>query len=119
VAAYHAHPEAKKYAPFTARAIEVIRAIPRGKVASYALVAAAAGSPRAARQVVRVLHTLSRIERLPWHRVINSRGSIALKPGSGFEEQKALLESEGVAVGPEGSVDLAKRLWRPRLADPA
>jgi len=50
-----------------------MHAIPRGKVATYAQVAAVAGSPLAARQVVRVLHSLSRAERLPWQRVINSR----------------------------------------------
>ena len=105
----------KAYAPFTERAVAAIRAIPRGKVAAYAQIAAIAGSPHGARQVVRILHTLSRTERLPWHRVINSGGSISLPPGAGFEEQKALLESEGVAVRGDGSIDTKKHLWRPRL----
>ncbi len=115
VAAYHAPQGEKKYAPFTARAVTIIRSIPRGKVASYAQVAALAGSPLAARQVVRVLHTLSRIERLPWHRVINSRGFIALRRGAGFEEQKARLEAEGVRVASDGRIDMGKRQWKPRL----
>lgn len=105
------------YAPFTARTVRVIRAIPRGKVATYGLVAALAGSPLGARQVVRVLHTLSRKERLPWQRVINSRGSISLPRGGGFEKQRALLRSEGVAVTTGGRIDLGKYLWRARLAD--
>jgi methylated-DNA-protein-cysteine methyltransferase related protein len=105
-----------RYAPFTARAIEVMRAIPRGKVATYAQVAAVAGSPLAARQVVRVLHSLSRAERLPWQRVINSRGSISLPRGAGFEEQKALLEVEGVAVKEDGRIDMNKYLWVPRMS---
>jgi methylated-DNA-protein-cysteine methyltransferase-like protein len=105
------------YAPFTARAVVVIRAIPRGKVATYGLVAALAGSPLGARQVVRVLHALSRKERLPWHRVINSRGSISLPRGAGFEKQRALLRSEGVAVTERGRVDFDRFLWKPRLAD--
>ncbi len=50
-------PRPSAYAPFTARAVRVIRAIPRGKVATYGLVAALAGSPLGARQVVRVLHS--------------------------------------------------------------
>jgi alkylated DNA nucleotide flippase Atl1 len=74
-----------RYAPFTARAIAIIRSIPRGKVAAYGQVAGVAGSPLASRQVVRVLHTLSRTELLPWHRVINSAGSISLPRGGGFE----------------------------------
>ena len=105
------------YAPFTARAVRVIRAIPKGKVASYGLVAAVAGSPLGARQVVRVLHTLSRKERLPWHRVINSRGSISLPRGAGFEKQRALLRSEGVAVTPAGKVDMKRHLWVPRIRE--
>ena len=109
-------PLSELYAPFTARAITVIRAIPRGKIATYGQVAGVAGSPLAARQVVRVLHTLSRRESLPWHRVINSAGFIALRPGAGFELQKALLEKEGVRVGPRGKVDMRKHLWVPRLS---
>ena len=93
----------------------IIRAIPKGKVATYAQLAGVAGSPLAARQVVRVLHTLSRVERLPWHRVIGSSGSISLLPGAGFEEQKALLEAEGIAVSEDGRVNLKKYLWKPRL----
>jgi methylated-DNA-protein-cysteine methyltransferase related protein len=105
----------RKYAPFTERAIVVIRSIPRGKVATYAQVAAVAGSPLAARQVVRILHTLSRTEKLPWHRVINSRGSISLPRGAGFEDQKAALEAEGIRVKEDGSIDMKRRLWMPRF----
>jgi methylated-DNA-protein-cysteine methyltransferase-like protein len=106
----------KEHAPFTARALRIIRAIPRGKVATYGLVAAVAGSPLASRQVVRVLHALGRKERLPWHRVINSRGSISLPRGAGFERQRALLQSEGVKVTQTGRVDMRRHLWLPRIA---
>ncbi len=105
----------KPYAPFTVRALAVIRSIPRGKVATYAQVAAVAGSPLAARQVARILHSLSRKERLPWHRVINSRGSISLPRGAGFEQQKAALQRDGVKVKEDGSVDMKRRLWVPRI----
>lgn len=105
----------RTYAPFTARAVRIIRAIPRGKVATYGMVAAIAGSPLAARQVVRVLHSLSRTERLPWHRVINSRGSISLPRGGGFEKQRSLLRAEGVAVTTTGGVDMKRHLWFPRV----
>jgi methylated-DNA-protein-cysteine methyltransferase-like protein len=115
VPAYHDPSEESQYAPFTARAVTIIRSIPRGKVASYGLVATLAGSPLAARQVVRVLHTLSRTEKLPWHRVINSKGAIALRRGAGFEDQKRLLVAEGVKVGPRGQVSMVKYGWRPRL----
>lgn len=98
---------------FHERVIAAIKAVPRGKVATYGQIAAFAGSPRAARQVVRILHSSSRKEKLPWHRIINSQGRISLKPGQGFEEQKARLETEGVLFSIDGGIDLTVFLWRP------
>ena len=98
---------------FEDRAKSVIKAIPRGKVATYAQVAALAGNHRAARQVVRVLHTSSEKDRLPWHRVINSRGGISLGRGRGFEEQKRRLLAEGVCVSRSGRIALEKFQWEP------
>lgn len=89
---------------FEDRAKNAIKAIPRGKVATYAQIAALAGNFRAARQVVRVLHSSSSRDRLPWHRVINSRGGISLKRGRGFEEQRRLLLKEGVRVSRLGRI---------------
>lgn len=88
----------------TARILAVLKALPRGQVTSYGAVAAAAGVPNGARAVVRVLHSMTHTEGLPWHRVVRSDGRIALKPGEGFELQKALLEQEGVFVSPDGRV---------------
>jgi methylated-DNA-protein-cysteine methyltransferase-like protein len=90
-----------------------IKAIPRGKVATYAQIAALAGNHRAARQVARVLHASSDKDRLPWHRVINSRGGISLKRGRGFEKQRRLLIREAVGVNRLGRVDLWKFQWEP------
>jgi methylated-DNA-protein-cysteine methyltransferase-like protein len=106
------------YAPFTERALRVIRSIPNGKVASYGQIAALSGSPQAARQVVRILHTLSEREKLPWHRVIGSRGAISLPKGAGFEEQKSLLEAEGVRVAEDGKIGLSRYSWTPSLEEP-
>jgi methylated-DNA-protein-cysteine methyltransferase-like protein len=100
--------------PFTEKLIEVIASIPEGRVCTYGGVAAIAGNPRGARSVVWVLNSSSERESLPWHRVINSRGTISLKPGYGFELQKQLLESEGIIVSNDGAVDLEKYLWSPK-----
>jgi len=91
----------------------VIRRIPKGTVATYGQVAALAGHPRAARAVVWILHSSSVKAKLPWHRVINTRGTISLRPGYGYEEQRALLMREGVAFAPEGRVDLKRFGWKP------
>ena len=82
--------------PFTRRAIAIIKQVPAGRVASYGQIAALAGNPRGARQIARILHTCSDKYDLPWHRIINSRGSISLPAGHGLELQKALLEEEGI-----------------------
>ena len=78
--------------PKRERIIRCIRALPRGKVSSYGAVAAAAGWPGAARQVVRVLN---QVPGLPWHRVVGAGGAIKL-PGENGAEQRFRLRMEGV-----------------------
>jgi methylated-DNA-protein-cysteine methyltransferase-like protein len=48
---------------------------------------------------------------VPWHRVINSRGTISLRSGSdGHDVQRGMLESEGVVFDECGRVDLERYL---------
>ncbi|MBM3294229.1 MAG: DNA methyltransferase [Candidatus Aminicenantes bacterium] len=96
---------------FTRRVREVIRSIPRGKVASYGQVAALAGDARQARQVAWILHSSSVKEGLPWHRVVSARGRISLPPGRGGREQRRRLEAEGVRFGPGGAIGLERHGW--------
>lgn len=100
--------------PFARMAKEVIRAIPRGRVATYGQVAALAGRMGAARGVAWILHSSSGAAELPWHRVINARGGISLGRGRGFEEQKKRLIAESVVVGRGGRVDLKRFQWEPK-----
>ncbi|MCM3745796.1 MGMT family protein [Paenibacillus pasadenensis] len=92
--------------PFTARIVEVIRSIPEGRLMTYGSVAAMAGNRRAARQVVRALHSLGESHGLPWHRVMNSERRISL-PGDHGELQLGLLAAEGVEPGVGGRFDSA------------
>jgi len=91
---------------FTERVIDIVRAIPAGKVLTYGTVAVLAGNPRGARQVSRILHSSSEKYSLPWHRVINAAGCISLGPG-GAEMQRALLEAEGIRFDGNGCIDLS------------
>ncbi|WP_339226273.1 MGMT family protein [Oceanobacillus sp. FSL K6-2867] len=93
---------------FTADVITIIKQIPKGRVMTYGQIAKAAGSPRAARQVVRILHSMSKKHLLPWHRVINAKGQIAIKEEATALEQKWQLEAEGVEVSHKGEVDLER-----------
>jgi methylated-DNA-protein-cysteine methyltransferase-like protein len=97
---------AETYTIETLRIIAAIQAVPVGMVSSYRDIAATAGLPQGARQVARVLHSLSQSQNLPWHRIIKADGRIALRPGEGRELQIALLRSEGVAVTDQGTVDM-------------
>jgi methylated-DNA-protein-cysteine methyltransferase-like protein len=93
----------------TTRAIcQAIRSIPRGQVSSYRDIAREAGLPNGARQVVRVLHSLSDKENLPWWRVIRADGHIGLPPGEGRDLQIALLREEGVQVSSAGRVESSR-----------
>jgi methylated-DNA-protein-cysteine methyltransferase-like protein len=94
----------------TCRIIEIIQAIPKGTVSCYRYIAAKAGLPNGARQVVRVLHSLSEKHNLPWYRILRADGFIALE-GEGAELQAELLRKEGVKVSKENRVDLEKYGW--------
>ena len=93
---------------FTFRAAELIRSIPKGRVATYGQIAGMAGNQRGAREVVRVLHTR---KNLPWHRVLAAGGRITL-PGPGGALQRRLLESEGVRFDADGTTLLALYGWK-------
>lgn len=97
---------------FADRVARLVKRIPHGKVATYKQIAGMAGSPRAARMVVRVLRTRSEELGLPWYRVVNVRGHIALT-GEGARVQRAALTSEKVKVNPDNGIDLARFRWRP------
>ncbi|MCX6826772.1 MAG: MGMT family protein [candidate division Zixibacteria bacterium] len=98
---------------FHQRAITIIKKIPRGKVATYGQIATMAGNPIGARQVVRILHSSSEKENLPWHRIVNGKATISLPKGSGYELQKAILQKEGIIFDKDDAIDFELYLWKP------
>ena len=101
----------------TQQAVNIIRNIPEGRVLTYGIVAALAGKPRGARQVSRILHSMSKKYDLPWHRIVNSKGKISLKQSRGYELQKALLESEGIKFSKTDTIDLKLYSWNISIVD--
>jgi methylated-DNA-protein-cysteine methyltransferase-like protein len=99
--------------PFTLKVIEIIRGIPEGSVMTYGQIAAQAGSPRGARQVVRILHSLGMKYDLPWHRVVNAQGEIAIQDEEGRYMQRLYLEKEGVVFDSKGLIDLEQARYMP------
>ncbi|WAH39347.1 MGMT family protein [Alicyclobacillus dauci] len=98
---------------FTAKAVEIIQNIPEGKVMTYGQIARLSGSPRGARQVVRILHSMSQKHKLPWHRVINSQGRIGLREDESFHVQKLSLQAEGIEFIDNDQIDLQRYQYRP------
>jgi len=87
----------------------VIRAIPPGRVMTYGDIAKEAGNPNWARRVGYALSACNDTT-VPWWRVINAEGRISRGGGrtpEGVDQQRDLLESEGVYVDLEGLIDLA------------
>jgi len=98
---------------FSQKVKEIMKKIPPGKVATYGQIAAYAGNPHATRQVVWILHSSSQKDKLPWHRVVNSKGRISLKTNYGYETQKELLEKEGIKFDKDDNIDFGRYLWHP------
>ena len=92
---------------------DIVRRIPKGKVATYGQIATLAGNPRLARVVGYALHVNPEPMIIPCHRVVNregyTSGSFAF---GGKNAQGDLLRSEGVETDDEGRVDLKKYQWR-------
>jgi methylated-DNA-protein-cysteine methyltransferase-like protein len=94
----------------------VVRAIPRGKVATYGQVAQLAGIPAGHRVVARAMRTCP--AKLPWQRVIGKkdarRGQINVLDPEHAALQRKLLEKEGVVFDANGFIVLGKSGWLPR-----
>ena len=96
---------------------DVVRKIPRGRVATYRQVAALAGTPNWSRVVGYALHVNPKPGVIPCHRVVNRFGepSKAFAFG-GVNEQILLLHEEGVEII-DGKVDLSKYIWDGKSTD--
>lgn len=91
---------------------EIVRKIPKGKVATYGQIARMMGQPRRAKIVGWALHKNPYFGEVPCHRVVNRNGEIS----SGFVfggpmEQRKLLEDEGIIFEEDGKINLNKYLW--------
>lgn len=94
------------------RIYAVVRRIPRGTVASYGQVAALAGNPRWARVVGYALHANPDPDTIPCYRVVAKDGSTsAAFAFGGADQQRALLEADGIRFTADGRVDMEKYRW--------
>jgi methylated-DNA-protein-cysteine methyltransferase-like protein len=85
---------------------EIVREIPSGTVMTYGQIAKLCRRPLTPRAVGWAMHDCP--EDVPWHRVVNSKGSCSTDtlPGSEPGRQRRLLEAEGIGFRPNGTLDL-------------
>jgi methylated-DNA-protein-cysteine methyltransferase-like protein len=99
----------------TAAIYAVVRAIPRGRVATYGQVAELAGLPSGHRRVARAMKVCP--ESLPWQRVVGRkdarRAQIAIQDSEHASLQRSLLEAEKVGFDDAGCIVLRRFGWLP------
>lgn len=79
---------------FADRVRNIVRAIPKGETRTYGEVAAAAGSPGAARAVGTIMAN-NYLPDVPCHRVVKADGSLGGYNRGGVQQKKTLLQQEG------------------------
>jgi len=99
--------------PLYQRINAMIRRIPKGRVSSYGAVGALVGCD--ARQVGYAMAALPDGTNVPWHRVLNVRGAIAIRTDAAIT-QRLRLEREGVKFSAGGQADLSKHGWPKRAS---
>ena len=88
---------------------EVVKNIPKGKVATYGQVAILTGNAKLARTVGNALHANPNPTTIPCHRVVNREGKVAKYYAfGGAEAQRKRLETEGIVFEENGRIDLKK-----------
>ena len=99
------------------RVYELMAELPEDKVTTYGDLAAMAGSPRAARIVGGIAH--SGPDDLPWHRLVNAQGGLAVGYPAGQDIQRQLLAQDGIECDEDWRVkEFGERRWRPQWNEP-
>lgn len=95
----------------TQRIYDVVKQIPKGKVASYGQVARLAGDKNMARAVGNALHKNPDPDNIPCYRVVNAKGELAgAFAFGGGNAQADLLRGDGIEVI-NGRVDMERYRW--------
>jgi methylated-DNA-protein-cysteine methyltransferase-like protein len=102
---------------------DLVRRIPRGRVASYGQIAKMLPPPAGVNAETYLeyggLWVSSAVAAspndVPWQRVVNSKGEITERDGLEARRHKLLLEDEGVLFGIRGRIEMKKYGWSGKL----
>lgn len=95
---------------------QIVLQIPPSKVMTYGQISLLLGERLSAAGVGWAMSATPNDERkIPWHRVINSRGGISTNKILNVAPnlQKNLLEAEGLVFNEQGFIDLKTYQWKP------
>ena len=98
-------------AGFRQRVEDLVAQIPKGRVMNYGQIAALCSSPQAARIVGGIAHFGD--PELPWQRVVNKSGGLAVGYPGGRAAHAQHLRQEGIYVGDDHKVNVNQLLWSP------
>ena len=91
---------------------DIVKLIPKGMVTNYGTVAFFAGNARWSRIVGFALHVNPDQATIPCHRVVTKNGKLSSAFAFGGEnEQRKLLENEGVTFDSDGNVNMDLHYW--------
>jgi methylated-DNA-protein-cysteine methyltransferase related protein len=113
MARVHGEIEGQREGAFAA-VYALVKRIPKGRVMTYGQIATLLESRLSPRAVGWAMHGCPR--GVPWQRVVNASGGMStdrlpdVPPGL----QRALLEADGVAFLPNGTIDLERYRFTPR-----
>jgi methylated-DNA-protein-cysteine methyltransferase-like protein len=93
----------------------LVAQIPKGRFMTYGQIAALCGNARAARIVGGIAHFGN--PDLPWQRVVNRKGGLASGYYGGRKGQKQILETEGVQVDDDYTINIKELVWWPNKED--
>lgn len=99
---------------------QLVRLVPRGKVATYGQIAKLLPPPPGVEIETYVSFgplwvggaMASCPDDVPWQRVINSKGEISVRDPLDARRQRLMLEDEGVFLNPRGRIDLKAHGWK-------
>jgi methylated-DNA-protein-cysteine methyltransferase related protein len=108
---------------FDAQVWEILRKIPRGRVASYGQIAKMFPPPAGVDGETYLEFgalwvsgaVASSPDDVPWQRVVNSKGEISERNGLEAKRHQLLLEEEGVVFGVRGRIDMKKYGWNGKI----
>lgn len=98
---------------FRDKVYKLMAQVPEGQVTTYGDLAGLAGHANASRIVGGIAHYGP--TELPWHRLVNRFGGLALAFPGGREVQQQLLEAEGTSCTDYIVDDFKEKRWKPSL----